>query len=194
MDCDIRKASRTSKGLNDIMTAKGRRRAKRALLNLLGWIVIVVLAVPVFFYGRNIAYDKQMVVYDGLRNTSGIIFGVMGAWMAVLYPGGIASFFKDPRSASSQIAAITGAMVNSMLTLAVILLIQFLAPILEQFPFPPLIVSLSKGFSYSLVFVLTALQMRSLLITLLPNYIIKEDLVRQENLEELRKRLSGKDE
>ncbi|HEY9737549.1 MAG TPA: hypothetical protein V6D06_14745 [Trichocoleus sp.] len=114
--------------------------------------------------------------------------------MAVLYPGGAASFFKDRRSASSQIIAIMGAMVTAVLTLAVTLLIQFLAPVLAQFAFPPLVVSISKGLSYSLIFVLTALQMRSLLMSLLPNYIIKEDLKREESLEEWKRQLSGRDD
>lgn len=43
-------------------------------------------AAMAYFFGADIAVSTQLKMLDVLRNTATIIFGVMGAWVAILYP------------------------------------------------------------------------------------------------------------
>src|SRR5690625_7087270 len=58
-------------------------------------MLFIALAVGLIIFsvifGGKVTFNEQMPIYDGLRNTSAIIFAVMGAWIALLYPGKLRS-------------------------------------------------------------------------------------------------------
>jgi hypothetical protein len=170
-----------------------RRRLKKQNTILVLIRILGVCLVPVIFvFGRNVPYESQASIYEGLRNTSGIVFGVMGAWMAIVYPVALGKLFKDSHSASTQVQAIMSTMVTSVVILSITLLIEFTVPLLRQFRFSSGVISNFRGVSYALIFVLTAYQLKSLFLTLLPNYIVKDDLKNAEAQEEMENYFLGK--
>jgi putative effector of murein hydrolase LrgA (UPF0299 family) len=50
------------------------------------WILLVATLIVFFFIGRTISWEQQNSIYEALRQTSALIFGIVGAWLAVLLP------------------------------------------------------------------------------------------------------------
>ena len=46
-----------------------------------------LLALGSFWPGMDIPFKTQAALYESLRTTAGIVFTVMGIWVALLYPG-----------------------------------------------------------------------------------------------------------
>ncbi|RZM82877.1 hypothetical protein [Leptolyngbya iicbica] len=160
---------------------------------LIFWSLTSIGVFLSFAFGRNVSYAEQKEIFDSLRETSAIVFGVMGAWMAILYPGGISSLFSNEKEASSQIIAMMNAMVSAAFTIAIILLIEFSFPIIRQFSLSVYFISLMKGASYSLIFVLIIFQVKSILLTLLPNYILEKKLKNAEHKAAVKSYLTGEE-
>lgn len=52
-------------------------------------IFIFLILIPVyliFMYGKNVPYSDQKDILDSLKDTASIIFAILGAWIAVIYP------------------------------------------------------------------------------------------------------------
>lgn len=145
-----------------------------------------------FFYGKNIPYSEQSSIYEGLRTTSGIVFGIMGAWIAIIHPGSLGDFFGDRKTASKQMLRLLSTMLIAVFVLSAVLLIGFIVPALKQVYLIEVYKPVFRGLSYSIVCFLTMLQVWSLFLVLLPNYIVKEKLKKEEGEEEVKKYLTGK--
>jgi len=52
-----------------------------------------IFAPVLFWLGRSIPGEEQVKVLDSLLQISGIIFGVMGAWIAIIYPKALKNYF-----------------------------------------------------------------------------------------------------
>ena len=96
-----------------------------------------IIAVAGFWFGRFISFEKQWPLFEALRNTASIIFAVVGAWMAIIYPERLKiSFGKkldgvDKTTSESMKLLMTPA-IHSTFILAILLLIGVVAPILKQ--------------------------------------------------------------
>lgn len=53
-----------------------------------------ITGVMVFQFGQKIPMDDQMDIYDSLKDFASIIFGVMGAWIAIVYPDALGKVFS----------------------------------------------------------------------------------------------------
>jgi magnesium-transporting ATPase (P-type) len=176
------------------MARPNHRESKifRRALKWVGFLLFLCLTTIVFWLGRNVDYTEQAGLYEGLRTTSGIVFGIMGAWIAIVHPGSLGDFFEDKKTASEQMLRLMSTMVISAFVLASILLINLMVPVLRQIPLFSRYELLFNGISYVGIFVLTMLQIWSLLLTLLPNYLLKEDLKRAEAKERMGHHFTGK--
>ena len=63
----------------------------KKLIIIFSMLISVFLAYLIFRSGMSIEYAKQKVLIDDVRNISAIIFGVTGAWLALVYPKALAS-------------------------------------------------------------------------------------------------------
>ncbi|WP_408913341.1 hypothetical protein ACJUA3_03255 [Citrobacter freundii] len=54
-------------------------------------VVVVVLA---GILGRNVAFALQWPLFEALRTTASIIFAVVGAWFAIIYPERLKKSFR----------------------------------------------------------------------------------------------------
>ena len=59
---------------------------KKHIGKLLFVLIAAGLSVASFHKGKKVDFETQLLLYDALRNTSGIVFAVMGAWIAIIYP------------------------------------------------------------------------------------------------------------
>lgn len=55
----------------------------------------VGLLVLALIYGRNIRFSEQWPLFEALRNTAAIIFAVIGAWAAIIYPERLKIAFEE---------------------------------------------------------------------------------------------------
>lgn len=56
------------------------------LRRVIGWTLAVAAVLAGAWFGRKVPFAEQWPMYEGLRTTAAIIFGVIGAWLAIIYP------------------------------------------------------------------------------------------------------------
>jgi len=148
-------------------------------------IILLLVAVFCYYYGQNVAMKEQMPIFDGLRNTSSIIFGVMGAWLAILHPSSLKKIFsKEKGSISKEDKKTINLLLLPIIISTFILLIVLVAPLcvaasrsshkLIQY------VTILRGLSFSLLGCLTILQLWALILTLVPGDILKRSVQKEE--------------
>ncbi|GAW97954.1 MULTISPECIES: hypothetical protein [Colwellia] len=146
------------------------------------FIIIVLLVIIVsLLLGGKIAFKEQMVIYDGLRNTSAIIFAVMGAWIALLYPQKLSQAFgKKPYKEKSddidQINRLFRPMIYSTSILSIVIGMAFIVPLAKQVEYLIQFKEIFRALSFAVIAFLTMLQFWSLVLTLVPGDSIKDDL------------------
>ena len=119
-------------------------------------------------------------MYEALRTTAAIIFAVVGAWMAIIYPDRLKLSFQPDFSKRSS-APPTGwgqlftPVVNSTAILSVILVIGVVAPIAKKYH-SPIDVQYMFGASYGLLVALTLWQLWTVVLTLVPADKVKSYL------------------
>jgi phosphotransferase system glucose/maltose/N-acetylglucosamine-specific IIC component len=156
---------------------------KKSLTTVLTISILVVLSVFFYNYGRNVPIQKQISLYESLRNTSSIIFGVMGAWMAIIYPDTLSTIIRNKKDSTpedrrklQEMGKVLSPLIYSTIILIVVLLVGITEPLLKQIPILMSHSKIIRGLSYSLISLLTILQIWSILLTLLPADIVVRKL------------------
>ena len=123
-----------------------------------------------YYYGRHVNMSDQLSLYDKIRNTSAIVFGVMGAWIAVVYPESLQDILsiKTRYSSKYTLSKILASMRISSIVLITIIVIDFLNPIIKQIIFLHKYKEVFRGLSYCLLCLLFLFQGWSIILTLLP--------------------------
>ncbi|CAG9177591.1 hypothetical protein [Cupriavidus pampae] len=91
------------------------------------WLILVVASAGIgYFSGQEIPLASQWPYFEALRTTSSIVFGVMGALLAIVYPEVVKQGFRaeglgpgDP----GNLRIVVGALAYSALLLLVLVLI-----------------------------------------------------------------------
>ena len=168
------------------------------LKDCLKFFLIVSIGVFFFIYGKKVPFSEQWILYQALRNTSAIIFGVMGAWLALLHPSGLLNLFgkqnqknKDHQSVD-PVNKLISPIVYSTFILIYVLVVGLFAPVLKTFLFLIEHKELLRGMSYSLISMVTVLQLWTLILTLVPSSMLNRDLTNQKMKRTLRKKLFSK--
>ncbi len=165
------------------------------IIRLLFVVATVGIITSSVVLGRNIAFNEQIPIYDGLRNTSAIIFAVMGAWIALLYPGKLSQAFgqkpyKEKAGDIDQINRLFRPMIYSTVILMVVIGVSFVVPLAKQIDYLHPYKEVFRSVSFGVIAFLTLLQFWSIMLTLVPGDTIKDDLddikSRAELLERMR--------
>jgi len=155
----------------------------RRITFLVAALLASALCVWGFFAGREVPFSQQWPLYEALRNTASIIFAVVGAWLAIIYPERLKlSFGKASGSAeagSANVGLLLLPAVHSTILLVVLLLIGVIAPLLKQVPTLLMHVSLFRGLSYSCLAALTCWQVVIVVMTLFPAETVQAALDRE---------------
>lgn len=146
-------------------------------------LAIGVVAAGAWF-GRRVPVAEQWPMFEALRTTAAIIFAVIGAWMAIIYPERLKlSFRPSVGSAPADTGPPTGwgqlftPVVHSTLILGVVLLLGVIVPVLRHSDLPAFVpVAGLRGISYGLLVALTLWQLWTVLLTLVPADKVKTSL------------------
>ncbi len=147
-----------------------------------------------YYYGQNVPIKSQLPLFEGLRNTSAIIFGVMGAWLAILHPTSLKKIFsKNKGSVSEEDRKTINLLLSPILISTFILSIVLVAPLFivvgRSIPGLYKYVDLFRGISFLLLGGLTILQLWTLVLTLIPSDILKRILQKDEASQKIKKRM-----
>jgi uncharacterized membrane protein (UPF0182 family) len=167
---------------------KKRQKIARTLMFSL---VSVFFSIVAFTKGREVSFQTQWPLYEALRNTSGIVFAVMGAWIAIIYPEAFRSLSSSNDEGKKNILNMLQAMSISALILAFILVVALCVPLMKQFSVLNDYVKPLRGVSYTFVSILTVAQLWTILLTILPNYLVKRDLVSEERKVSFMREMEG---
>jgi hypothetical protein len=155
---------------------------------------LISICSGLFYFGQNISFEKQWPLYDALRNTASIVFGVMGAWIALIYPEALSeliggSLKSKTADKAREVNKLISPLIYSTVVLIAVLLIGILAPIIQQIPVLVSHYRLIRGVSYTFLGMLTILQLWAVLLTLLPAHVVKQNIETLQSKHENRQRL-----
>jgi hypothetical protein len=155
--------------------------ARKAFLLFYGLFSIAV-CVGGWVYGRQIPFAQQWPLFEALRNTASIIFAVVGAWLAIIYPERLKlTFRKDEqeKAPGPNMGMLLTPAVHSTILLVILLLIGIVAPLAKQLPILQAHIEVCRGVAFVILAVLTLWQVVIVVITLFP----AEAVQTQANLE-----------
>lgn len=150
------------------------------LLKCIVWLGILGMILVGYLFGQTIPFAQQWPLFEALRATASIIFAVVGAWLAIIYPERLKFTFKEPtpgtedkEAPSVNMGKLLHPAIHSTMILCIILLVGIIAPLMKQFifllPYKPVM----RGLSYGLLVILTFWQLWTVILTLVPADMIK---------------------
>lgn len=150
-------------------------------MNIFLSILLVLTAFICFKFGGGVPFQEQWPLYESLRNTSAIIFGVMGAWIAIIYPNILSKTYSkekpdEAKNEAEKINRLISPMIYATSIVAIVLIIGLLAPIAKRIPILIQQQFILRSLSFSLFGVLTIAQLWSLILTLVPNDIVLRNI------------------
>ncbi|MFY0403360.1 hypothetical protein ACOMDP_12065 [Pantoea dispersa] len=145
-------------------------------------MLALILVFGAGYFGRHIAFALQWPLFEALRTTASIIFAVVGAWFAIIYPERLKKSFRggDSSGGSAGIHNLFTPIVHSTAILAAVLLVGIGAPLLKQFDWVMANRTIFRGVSYGLLVFLTLWQLLTVVLSLTGPDILKRFTSRQE--------------
>lgn len=137
---------------------------------LIGWSCVA---------GQDIPFSSQWPLYEALRTTASIIFAVVGAWLAIIYPERLKFAFhgkgQNAIQKNSGMGRLLSPAIHSTAILCIVLLIGIIAPLLSRVGFLHTWKPELRGASYGLLVILTLWQLGTIVLTLIPADRIKHE-------------------
>lgn len=135
--------------------------------------IVVVIAWLGYYFGAPIALKDQWPLYDALRNTTSIVFGIMGALIALVYPDAVKNALRGGQPAQAVDGGLGKLITPCGHSALLLIMLVVLAPVIAWVAtFEPAtraadITTLQKV-SFSLFCVLSYWQVVILLMVLIP--------------------------
>lgn len=172
------------------MTNDRQRILWRNGILVVGFCIAAALVSVAFLFGRTIPFVQQWPLYEALRNTAAIIFAVVGAWLAIIYPERLKlSFGKatESKGSSANMGLLLTPAVSSTFILMMVLMVGVLAPILKQVPYLTENVDVVRGASFAFLMVLTIWQVVIVFIAIMPVEFLLNQVSKEIAQEEISK-------
>ena len=148
---------------------------QKLLLGVLGLVAIVLCAASAYL-GQRIPFADQWPLFEALRTTASIIFAVVGAWLAIIYPERLKLSFGQPGASvegTPNIGLLLYPAGCSTIILTCVLLTGIIAPIIKQIPGSLEYTSYLRGFSFFFLTALTLWQVVVVILTLYPADLVQ---------------------
>lgn len=154
-------------------------RSRLAFFMVIGILSVFCIAAG-YMLGKNVSFSDQWPLYEALRNTSAIIFAVVGAWLAIIYPEKLRYSLREESGNGTQdspnFELLLTPAVSSAVVLIIVLAVGVAAPLLKQVEILQPHISILRGSSFSLLMFLTIWQMIIVVIAILPvDFLITAD-------------------
>lgn len=159
----------------------------KKLLLVTVWGGVLLLAA---WRGSGVPFASQWPLFEALRTTAAIIFAVVGAWLAIVYPERLKRTRSDEeggagvRTGPDRVKFLLHPIWHSTIILAVVLAVGMISPLLKQFAFVADHAFEFRGVSYVVLAALTMLQICSVVMTLATASELKDQVSGEENLRE----------
>lgn len=161
----------------------------RRFLKVLAWIISVSLVGLSCWLGAEVPFEKQWPLFEALRTTASIIFAVVGAWIAIVYPERLKLSFTDEsgtsKSSNTGLSRLFSPVVNSTAILCIILIVGVAAPLIKTFSLALEHKDQLRGLSYAALVSLTLWQLWTVVLTLVPADVIKTMTDREDEHKKL---------
>ncbi len=148
------------------------------MLRAFAWGTSVLSILLGAYYGREIPFSEQWPLYEALRTTAAIIFAVVGAWIAIMFPERMKYTFKvaggKPVAERAGIGRFFTPIVHSTAVLCIILILGFIAPVAKRIDYLLQYTEALRGASYAALVALTLFQLWTVVLSLGPAHDIKE--------------------
>ena len=143
------------------------------------WSGIVVISAAAALFGREVSFSIQWPLYEALRTTAAIVFGVVGVWIAIVYPATLKRLLnrttETAQPEDEELTKLLLPMLYSGLIVAVVLVVGPAAAIARHQPALQAHATLLRGLSFSMLVLLTCAQLWSLLLTLVgPDFALRD--------------------
>lgn len=140
-------------------------------------VLIILLSILSSLLTNDIPLIQQWPLFEALRTTSGMIFTVLGIWLAIMYPERLRmrEIDHDYQSItySHDFNELFNPIVASLLILSVVLLLGILAPLFKSYSFFINHTFFLRKFLFFILVLLTLIQIWAVLGALLPASRIK---------------------
>ena len=113
-------------------------------------LFVIIFSVSCAYLGDKLLFDVHIKIYETLLTASGILFGVFGLWVSILYPGILSKSLNESgktetqASISSAANQLLGPMFISLLLFLIMVSIIFLAPFIRGMALPGVIRTFTK--------------------------------------------------
>lgn len=152
--------------------------------------IMILLIIGAGYAGRLIPFSAQWPLYEALRTTASIIFAVIGAWMAIIYPERLKISFRSQDSQNEDgVKKLFTPIVNSTSILIIILALGIIIPIIKTIVALTPYTTILRGVSYATLTTLTLWQTWTIFLTFIPIDIIKSAVDNDRRREETKKRI-----
>ncbi|MGU7854954.1 hypothetical protein ACV22X_19675 [Burkholderia orbicola] len=149
-------------------------------------IIVIVFTATIcvagYYYGRHIPFEKQWPLYEALRTTASIIFAVIGAWLAIIYPERLKVSFRGNDKnggGNGNLGVLLTPAVHSTIILALLLLLGICAPLVKEIPAVRPHVEVARGISFVILSILTMWQVVIVFMTLFPAQIVQDQIAKE---------------
>ncbi|QPS09651.1 hypothetical protein I6G66_06415 [Delftia acidovorans] len=152
-------------------------------MKVVALLIALALVLTGAWYGRNVPFSKQWPLFEALRTTAAIIFAVVGAWLAIIYPERLKLSYKARGKTSGndddKSSELFTPAVNSTYILCIVLALGVIAPLIQSVGLWGNILYW-RGASYGLLVALTIWQLWTVLLTLDPADRIKSFMEKEQ--------------
>ncbi|ATH99554.1 hypothetical protein [Alcaligenes faecalis] len=174
----------------------------RAIVYLALGLAGLGMLIAAWVYGQAIPFAEQWPLYEALRNTAAIIFAVVGAWLAIIYPDRLRLSFRESEREAESVSNLSLLLTPAIMStgiLVILLLVGVIAPMLRQVELLYSYLPVMRGASFVLLVFLTLWQVVIVVIAIIPADLLlgkeAEDKVKhkvQNSYGQLHKRATGK--
>jgi hypothetical protein len=168
-------------------------------LKIAAGIFLFIAVTTIGLIGYKINFSTQWPIFESLRSTSAIIFGVVGAWMALVYPRAVRFIARNRNSDNvTKMAEIEDAevllkpLIWSSVVLITLVLLGPISEILKHLNLPTQVNEIARSLSFILLVSLSIIQVLAVIQTLRPIQKIKNDFRKFKREKKALKKFSTK--
>ncbi|WP_297433166.1 hypothetical protein [Sulfurimonas sp.] len=132
---------------------------------------IFVIALAIVWSLPEVAFSKQSILLDSLKQISSIVLAITGAWAAIVYPESLKNIISKKGTYDVDMDSIENLfrpMISSIIILGCIITIELMAFILKLIDLPSYAIPYLRDVSFFTIVYLYILQLWTLVITIIP--------------------------
>lgn len=159
--------------------------------------LIVLVTVLMAFVAYKLPPERYLSWLASMRLTSSIIFGVIGAWLSIVYLGLLKKIFDGNLSSinDAELDHVTyqlWPLYISILALISTLVLEFVIPIAQEGIGQGSTANVLKGLTFVFIFLLAIAQLWSLVVAMIPFKVLQDNVAQVEHDRYSQRRFGGR--